>query len=150
MSVDAFSKDNKGLSTETLDITVPAFRDYCKTRSVLTVTASYELDGETVYSQRKWTIQGGDFTDDPLPTYDWLEQETQPAETETEPAPAESDPTVTEPAAPADTEEQGTAPETDTLPAKKGCRSTVSALMPLLAAGCALALSKKRERFYGE
>jgi hypothetical protein len=41
-------------------------------------------------------------------------------------------------------------PETDTLPAKKGCRSTVSFLMPLLAAGCALALSKKRERFCGE
>jgi hypothetical protein len=92
-------------------------------------------------------VQGGDFTDDPLPTYDWLEQETQPAETETDPAPAESDPIDAESSAPADTEEQGSAPESETPPAKKGCRSTVSALMPLLAAGCALALSKKRERF---
>ena len=147
MSVDAFSADNKGLSTETLEITVPAFRDYCKNKSVLTVTASYELNGETVYSQRKWTIQGGDFTDDPLPTYDWLEQETQPAETETDPAPVESDPIDTEPPAPADTEEQGSAPESETPPAKKGCGSTVSAAALLISAGCALALSKKRERF---
>jgi hypothetical protein len=145
MSVDAFSAENKGLSTETLDITVPAFRDYCKNRSVLTVTASYELNGETVYSQRKWTVQGGDFTDDPLPTYDWLEQETEPAETD--PDPTDTEPTDTESSAPADTTEQGSAPESETPPAKKGCGSTVSAAALLISAGCALALSKKREKF---
>jgi hypothetical protein len=152
MSVDAFSADNKGLSTETLTATVPAFRDYCKNRSVLTVTASYELNGETVYSQRKWTVQGGDFTDDPLPTYDWLEQEQETAPAETDPEPTDTEPADTEPTAPTDTAptdttEQGSSPETETPTAKKGCRSTVSALIPLLAAGCAMTLSKKRERF---
>jgi hypothetical protein len=149
MSVDAFSKDSKGLSTETLTVTVPAFRDYCNNRQVLTVTASYELNGETVTSQRKWTVQGGDFTDGPLPTYDWLEQEeeteTDPVETATDPA--ESDPADTEPSAPADTEEQGTTSEPETTPAKKGCGSTVSATALLISAGCALVLSKKREKF---
>jgi hypothetical protein len=126
---------------------VPAFRDYCKNRSVLTVTASYELNGETVYSQRKWTIQGGDFTDDPLPTYDWLEQEEETEPAETDPEPAVSDPADTETATPADTTEPGSTPETETAPAKKGCGSTVSATALLISAGCALALSKKREKF---
>ena len=144
MSVDAFSKDNKGLSTETLTVTVPAFRDYCKNRSVLTVTASYELNGETVYSQRKWTVQGGDFTDDPLPTYDWLEQE---QETETESVPVDSE--TAAPTEPADTSTESTSAVTDgetTASDKKGCRSTVSAVIPLMVAGCALCLSKKRGR----
>ncbi len=144
MSVDAFSADNKGLSTETLMIEVPAFRDYCKNRNVLTVTASYELDGETVYSQRKWTVQGGDFTDDPLPTYDWLEQE---QETETESVTVDSE--TAAPTEPADTSTESTSAVTDgetTASDKKGCRSTVSAVIPLMAAGCALCLSKKRGR----
>ena len=34
--------------------------------------------------------------------------------------------------------------EEDTTPAKKGCRSTVTATLPLLAAGCAMALAKKK------
>ena len=144
MSVDAFSKDSKGLSTETLTVTVPAFRDYCGNRQVLTVTASYEMNGETVYSQRKWTVQGGDFTDDPLPTYDWLVEE---EETETEPSETPTEPADTEPSAPADTHEPGTDPETETVLAKKGCGSTVSSAALLIAAGCALALSKKREKF---
>jgi len=147
MSVDAFSKDSKGLSTETLTVTVPAFRDYCNNRQVLTVTASYTLDGETVTSQRKWTVQGGDFTDDPLPTYDWLEQEeeteTEPAETPTEPVETPTEAPTDAPVTEAPTEGEG---ET-TAPDKKGCRSSVSALIPLLAAGCAVALSKKRGRF---
>ena len=146
MSVDAFSKDSKGLSTETLTVTVPAFRDYCNNRQVLTVTASYEMNGETVTSQRKWTVQGGDFTDGPLPTYDWLEQE---EETETEPSETPTEPADTQPAAPSDTTEQGTASESEseTTPAKKGCGSTVSATALLITAGCALVLSKKREKF---
>ena len=146
MSVDAFSKDSKGLSTETLTVTVPAFRDYCNNRQVLTVTASYEMNGETVTSQRKWTVQGGDFTDGPLPTYDWLEQE---EETETEPSETPTEPADTQPAAPSDTTEQGTASESEseTTPAKKGCGSTVSATALLISAGCALVLSKKREKF---
>ena len=144
MSVEAFSKDNDGLARETLSITVPAFRDYCKNRSVLTVTASYELNGETVYSQRKWTVQGGDFTDDPLPTYDWLEQE---QETESESVTVDSE--TAAPTEPADTSTETTAAVTEgetTAPDKKGCRSTVSAVIPLIATGCALCLSKKRGR----
>lgn len=149
MSVDAFSKDSKGLSTETLTVTVPAFRDYCGNRQVLTVTASYELNGETVCSQRKWTVQGGDFTDDPLPTYDWLEREeeteTDPVETPTEPVETPTEAPTDAPVTEAPTEGDGETTGSD----KKGCRSAVSALMPLLAAGCAVALSKKREEFPG-
>jgi hypothetical protein len=194
MSVEAFSKDSKGVAREVLTVSVPAFRDYCKNGEVLTVTASYELDGETVYSQRKWTVKGGETTDEQPPVYDWLveEDETQPDETqpvETQPVetqpdetqpdetqPVETQPTETQPADtrpdesrpvggaegtdeataptddgtdPAHTEGQGSGSGSDTQAGtdKKGCASTVSAAALLLTAGCALALSKKREKF---
>lgn len=148
MSVEAFSKDNKGLSTETLAITVPAFRDYCDNGATLTVTASYELDGETVYSQRKWSVRGGNTVDGEPPVYDWLigEEETEP---ETSPD------TVPEPesdTAPADTgSPDGSLPDVtdgeETTAKEKGCRSTLSAWISLLVTGAALLLSKKREIF---
>ncbi len=148
MSVDAFSEDNKGLARELLTITVPAFRDWCEDGRVLTVTASYELDGETVYSQRKWSVKGGTLSDDELPVYDWLIEE----ETDTQPTDTLPDPD-TAPSEPTDTEEVPTAPlpsdtaEPVTDPAKGGCRSTLFTAIPLAATGCALVLSKKRERF---
>ena len=42
----------------------------------MTVTASYELDGQTVSSQRKWKIVkgGSSLCDDELPVYDWLDE----------------------------------------------------------------------------
>ncbi len=179
MSVEAFSADNKGLSRETLTVTVPAFRDFCGNGETLTVTASYILDGETVYSQRKWTVKGGDTIDEQPPVYDWLveEDETQPDETqpdETQPdetQPVETQPADTAPAesrpvgttegtdgetasapdgtAPTDTAGQGSGSESDTQEEsdKKGCASTVSVAVLLLTAGCAMALSKKREKF---
>ena len=152
MSVDAFSKDNKGLARETITVTVPAFRDYCKNRQVLTVTASYELNGETVYSQRKWTIQGGDFTDDPLPTYDWLGQEEETetdetvttAEPDTQGTPGESSDVSSE----APTEPSVTTGGADTTPAKGGCGSTVSgaALATLALIGGSIAVAKKKQK----
>ncbi len=146
MSVDAFSKDNKGLSTETLTVTVPAFRDYCNNRQVLTVTASYEMNGETVTSQRKWTVQGGDFTDGPLPTYDWLEEETETLpETTIATDPVETEKSVNS------TDQTDSLPSAtsgvDTTPVSEGCGSAVSAIMPLLATGCAIALAKKKKKF---
>ncbi len=151
MSVEAFSKDNKGLSTETLTVTVPAFREYCKNRQVLTVTASYTLDGKTVSSQRKWTVQGGDFTDEPLPTYDWLIEEntepvTQPSETTAEPDTSEI---VTTEALPSDTGLSQTTAATTDPASGKGCSSTISALSALSAmtlAGCGLAVCKKKKK----
>ena len=149
MSVEAFSKDNKGLSTETLTVTVPAFRDYCKNGTTLTVTASYELNGETVYSQRKWTVKGGDTTDGEPPVYDWLvnggssETETDANTTTTEPdtenTAVESLPASTGMA----TEPSVTADGTDTTPAKGGCASTVSAavLTAVVLAGSVAAVS---------
>ena len=139
MSVEAFSKDSKGLSTETLAVKVPSFRDYCGNGTTLTVTASYELDGETVYSQRKWSIRGGDLSDDELPVYDWLiedETETQPTDTVPEPD-----------TAPIGTTEPVTASESETVPAKKGCNSTVSATVLLIPAGFAWVLADKRKKF---
>ena len=151
MSVDAFSRDSKGLSTETLTVTVPAFREYCKNRQVLTVTASYTLDGKTVSSQRKWTVQGGDFTDEPLPTYDWLIEEntepvTQPSETTAEPDTSEI---VTTEALPSDTGLSQTTAATTDPTSGKGCSSTISALSALSAmtlAGCGLAVCKKKKK----
>jgi hypothetical protein len=97
-----------------------------------------------VYSQRKWTVQGGDFTDDPLPTYDWLEQE---QETETESVTADGE--TAAPTEPADTPTESTSAVTDgetSASDKKGCRSTVSVVIPMIATGLALTLSKKGER----
>ena len=136
MSVKAFSANSDGLSRETLSITVPAYRDYCGNRDILTVTASYELEGETVYSQRKWMVKGGDIVEGQPPVYDWLVEESE-TETEATPADTSAPAETTAPTEPAVTEE-------DTTPAKKGCRSTVTAPLPLLAAGCALALAKKK------
>ena len=138
MSVAAFSADSDGLAREILTVTVPAYRDYCKNGTTLTVTASYELDGETVYSRRKWQIRGGDISDDQLPVYDWLVEE---SETETETTPDTARPTDT-----AEPTPSVTTPATegeDTTPAKKGCRSAVSVVLPLLATASALALAKK-------
>ena len=119
-----------------LSITVPAYRDYCGNRDILTVTASYELEGETVYSQRKWMVKGGDIVEGQPPVYDWLVEESE-TETEATPADTSAPAETTAPTEPAVTEE-------DTTPAKKGCRSTVTATLPLLAAGCAMALAKKK------
>ena len=155
MSVEAFSADSRGLATERLNVIVPAYADYCGNGTVLTVTASYELDGETVYSQRKWMVRGGDTVDEEPPVYDWLaETETDPIETQ----PAESEPagtdegtqggTVSAPDAslPADTAGQGDS-DTQGSSDRKGCTSTASAGLLLIAAGCAAALSKKRDEF---
>ena len=151
MSVDAFSKDSKGLARETIAITVPAFRDYCKNRQVLTVTASYELNGEMVYSQRKWTVQGGDFTDDPLPTYDWLGQE----ETETDETATTAEPDTQGATGESSGEMVGVATEpsvttggADTTPAKGGCGSTApgAALVVLALMGGGIAATKKKQK----
>ncbi len=151
MSVEAFSKDNKGLATETLNVIVPAYRDYCKTGTVLTVTASYEVDGETVYSQRKWTLKGGELSDDELPVYDWLIEkdpvETEPVDTTAEPDTQESSDDSTTASTGAVTNPAVTTDGTDTPPAKGGCSSTVSWLISAISAGVAFMVLKKRDRF---
>ena len=150
MSVDAFSKDNKGLARETISVTVPAFRDYCKNRQVLTVTASYELNGEMVYSQRKWTVQGGDFTDDPLPTYDWLgQEETDEAVTTAEPDTQGTTGEASDETVGVATEPSVTMGEADTTPpAKGGCGSTApgAALVALALMGGGIAATKKKQK----
>ena len=103
---------------------------------------------ETVYSQRKWSVRGGNTVDGEPPVYDWLigEEETEPeASPDTVPEP-ESD------TAPADTgSPDGSLPDVtdgeETTAKEKGCRSTLSAWISLLVTGAALLLSKKREIF---
>lgn len=118
MSVSAYETDGKGLATKDFSVTVPAYETYCANGSVLTVTASYTLDGETVSSQRKWKVQGGTtVSDSELPNW-----EDQPAETTDG---AESDGGTD----PAEATPETDAPE-DTLPDKqatgdKGCGSVV-------------------------
>ncbi len=149
MSVDAFSADAKGLSTENLSVTVPAFRDFCADQTTLTLTASYELDGETVYSQRKWTIKGGDvLSDEPLPTYDWLVE----GESEIVPDTAPVEPTTdadTVPAVPSDTASDSLAEPSESNPSDKakGCASALlAASLPLTAMATALCLQRRTHR----
>ncbi len=152
MSVDARSETNKGSATEIRTITVPAYREYCKTGKTLVVTASYELDGETVYSQRKWEMERtGNFTDDPLPTYDWLESNgSGETETDTETQvtePAESDTAATEPAdSVTETQDPTHIPATDKGDETEGgCKSAVSgAILLTCAASAAVVLGKRR------
>ncbi len=146
MSVDAFSKDNKGLAKEELAIIVPAFRDYCKTGTTLTVTASYELDGETVYSQRKWLVKGGETSDAELPVYDWLTKG-DPAETETEAvdtqAAPDTDKEISDTAAQPDGEPSVT---TDASATKGGCGSAISGVAVLTALTLTAAAAHKRSK----
>ena len=83
MNVDAFSTDSNGLSEETVSVKVPDYANYCKDGTTLTVTASYELDGQTVYSQRKWIVNGGEMSAGHPPKYDWLPNE-ESTDTDTE------------------------------------------------------------------
>ncbi len=146
MSVETFSKDNKGLASETLTVTVPSFRDWCENGTTLTVTASYELDGETVYSQRKWLVKGGETSDAELPVYDWLTKD-DPAETETEaadtrPAP-DTDKEPTDTAAQPDVDPSVT---TDASASKGGCGSAVSGAAVLTALTLTAAVAHKRSK----
>ncbi len=152
MSVSAFSADNKGTATETFSFDVPSFKDYCEAGKEIIVEAYYTMDGETVTSQRKWTMQRGSLTDAALPTYDWLTSDTtpdtQPPVADTE-EPTQPDGTVTNPET---TEPDGTAVPsvtTETTPDDKGCASvtTVSAgiLTALLTAAFAAGKKRKKE-----
>lgn len=170
MSVEAFSADTQGVTRETLSVDVPAYRDYCSNNKVLTVTASYELDGQTVTSQRKWKIRGGSSqTDEDLPVYDWLPNQDE-TETETTPdtspvtlpetTPETSSETVPEtiPATAPDTAEiaPNTLPETtpteaatsdsDTPAEEDGCGSVVGGSVLLLALPTAAVLLGTRRR----
>lgn len=149
MSVEAFSADAQGVTRETLSVDVPSYRDYCSNNKVLTVTASYELDGQTVCSQRNWKVKGGSsLTDDELPVYDWLSK---PEETDTETA-APTEPDTTPETEPDSTVESTTATETTTevvttsAPSESGCGSVVSGSILLLALPTVAVLLASRRR----
>ncbi len=82
MSVSAYSPEtgSDGTATEIFELKVPDFKEYCKEGSVLTVRAFYNLSGETVFSQRKWEIEGGDLRDGEPETYAWLSASELPKE----------------------------------------------------------------------
>ncbi len=161
MSVEAFSKDNKGLATASLLLAVPAFREYCEDGTTLMVTASYTLDDVTVSSQRKWKIAGGTaLNDDELPVYDWLvnEEETEPStETEVSTDPVESDPLGSESVEseplesnsvenkPSESDSIGT--NGNATPDQNGCSSVISATVLMAAvAGTVLLLQKRKKK----
>ena len=168
MSVSAFSADSKGLSTNTVEVTVPSFKDYCDNGDVVYAYAYYELDGEAVYSQRKWTVNGGSTTsDDALPTYDWLERIEPPVTTtpesdtteepstdtaEPEDSTAITDVTTDEPIdssvdvteAPA---EDAPTDEATTEVESSGCKSSISVLGAIAAtAGAAALIATKKKK----
>ena len=100
--------------------------------------AYYQLDGETVTSQRKWTMQRGTLTDAALPTYDWLLSDTTP---DTQPPVADTE-EPTQPDGIVDlpdvvTEPDGTATPSVTTeidPDDKGCASVTTVSAGVLAA----------------
>ena len=147
MSVSAFSVDNQGTATETFSFAIPNFKGYCEAGKEIIVEAYYELNGETVTSQRKWTMQRGTLTDAALPTYDWLtgknETDTQPPVADTE-EPTRPDDTVTVPEV---TEPDATAAPTvttETTPDDKGCASVTSVSAGVLTALLAAAFAIKK------
>ena len=147
MSVSAFSADNQGTATETFSFAIPNFKGYCEAGKEIIVEAYYELNGETVTSQRKWTMQRGTLTDAALPTYDWLtgknETDTQPPVADTEEL-TRPDDTVTVPEV---TEPDATAAPTvttETTPDDKGCASVTSVSAGVLTALLAAAFAIKK------
>ena len=161
VSVPVHTGNKDGLATAVFDLTVPGFKDYCDNGRTLTVTASYTLDGETVYSLRKWTVQGGKTTDGELPVYDWLDNgQTPDTETETETETETDGGTVTEPDTgheetvesnrPTDTDPGAEAPSDTTGTTAGGCASVaniggLTALAVGLSAGL-LAARRRRQR----
>lgn len=151
VNVPKHTGNKDGLTTETFSLSVPSFRDYCGNGQTLTVTASYTLNGETVYSQRKWTIQGGSTSDSPLPVYDWLTNGTQEEDTDetniTETVGADTEDVTTEPATAGETTELLSTGEesTTTEDRKGGCASAVGMGVLALTATAAGVLKKKKD-----
>ncbi len=140
MSVDAFSKDNKGLSEENVSLRVPDYSDYCQDGTTLTVTASYELDGKTVYSQRKWLVNGGETSDGQPPEYDWLAKE-ESSETDTEASQTDATPDtgiVTDPSE--------TTADTDSDGSSAAIIAVVSALAILTVAAIAVVIIFRKSK----
>ncbi len=75
----AFDK-SKGIGKTSFAVTVPTYKEVCGDGTVLQVTASYEINGEAVCSLRKWTVNGGLYSEEPSPEF---ETEAEPV-TETE------------------------------------------------------------------
>ncbi len=158
VSVPVHTGNKDGLATAVFDLTVPGFKDYCDNGRTLTVTASYTLDGETVYSLRKWTVQGGKTTDGELPVYDWLDNgQTPDTETETETETETDGGTVTEPDTgheetvesnrPTDTDPGAEAPSDTTGTTAGGCASVANiGGLTALAVGLSAGLLSARRR----
>lgn len=159
LSVNALSASERGIAQEILSVEVPSYRDYCGNRKTLTVTASYELDGQTVSSQRKWKIVrgGSSLCDDELPVYDWLD-ESDETDTETT-AQTETDTTPeTEPDSEAET---ATLPETAVAPdpvtetdapaaSESGCGSMLDGgILAVALPTAAILLGSRRRRRKG-
>ena len=72
INVPAFSASCDGLATHVFKFKVPAYAGYCDGDKKLTVQAYYTANGESVISQRKWTMDYGTVTESTLPTYSWL------------------------------------------------------------------------------
>ncbi len=145
MNVPARTDTEDGVATEIIHLTVPAYRTYCDSGKTLVVTASYEWEGETVYSQRKWTVERrGDFTDDAPPTYDWLvETETTGNETDTEHTATESMEDVLESLE--TTSEPGDT-ETTMHSEEDGCASVIGGGVMLLLMGVGVLFLPRRRK----
>lgn len=153
MSVDAFSGGTTGTATQTLRLKVPAYRELCRNGATLVVTASYELDGETISSQRKWTVKGGDYTDDDPPAVDTEPADTSvdtsvdtSADTSVDTSTVDTTPDATTPVDDGSDTTADASVTTDEGGTTRGCKSTLPAVWVLIPAVCAVMGLQKMEK----
>ena len=138
MSVEAFSGGKTGTATEEFTLTIPAYHDYCENKSEIVFSASYEVDGDVISSDRKIGILSGPFVEGEPPVY---EDESDESETN-----ADTDEVLdTETDAVLDTAPD--ASESDNQNSTAGCKAVlpaVSAFVPAVA-GLLLVSRKRKE-----
>ena len=152
MSVDAFSGGKTGLTTEEFRLTVPGYHDYCENKSVITVSASYELHGDVISSERDFGLLGGPFVEGEPPVYE--EETTTDTNTETESETefvTENETTVDTATADVETTEDSTAeettePETTTVSEPAGCKAALPAVALMIPVACLPLLAHKRKK----
>ena len=156
MSVDAFSGGKTGLTTEEFRLVVPGYHDYCENKSVITVSASYEIDGDVISSERDFGLLGGPFVEGEPPVY---EDETTTdvntdteTETETEYATENEsvlDTTVADTETVADStaeETETTEPETTSASEPAGCKAALPAVALMIPVTYLPLLAHKRKK----
>jgi hypothetical protein len=149
MSVKAFEGGKTGIATKGFTLTIPAYRDYCDNKDVITFSASYEMDGDVISCERSFALLGGSYTEGKPPVY----EEDTTVETETGSGTeieTEQETEIDTAFVGLDTEsatESGSAETGVTgCPTTSGCKSVLPAVGLLIPAAGALLFANKKRR----